>query len=81
MRPQTPVPLTLEEHRELGAELRAVNSRLQELSKLVVSVYGPHTNSAFNFMRLAEQMNRVCQDMQAQASRDLPGFVVEDLYL
>jgi hypothetical protein len=81
MRPQTPVPLTLEEHRELGAELRAANARMQELCKVVVSVYGPNTKAAFTFLKVAEQMNTLCEDLQAQAARDLPGFPIDGLYL
>lgn len=80
MRPQTPIPLTLEEHRELGVEMRAMNARMQELCKLVVSVYGPNNNAAFNFIHLAQQIDRVCQDLQAQASKDLPGYPVDGLY-
>ena len=81
MRPQTPVPLTLEEHRELGAEMRAVNARLQELCKVVVSVYGPHTQAAFTFQKAADQVHRLCQDLQAQAARDLPGYPIDGFYL
>lgn len=81
MRPQTPVPLSLEEHRELGAEMRMVNGRLQELCKVVVSVYGPNNQAAFTFLKVAEQMKRLCQDLQAQAAKDLPGYPIDDLYL
>ena len=81
MRPQTPVPLTLEEHRELGAEMRAVNARLQELCKVVVSVYGPNAKAAFTFLKAAEQIHRLCQDLQAQAAKDLPGYPTDGIYL
>jgi hypothetical protein len=81
MRPQTPAPLSLEEHRELGAEMRAVNARMQSLCKMVVSIYGPHTQAAFSFVKAAEQVNRLCQDLQAQAAKDLPGLSVDGLYL
>jgi hypothetical protein len=81
MRPQTPVPLTLEEHRELGAEMRAANARMRELCKVVVSVYGPHTKAAFTFRKVAEQMNTLCQELQAQAAKDLPGYSIDGLYL
>ncbi|HEX3745013.1 MAG TPA: hypothetical protein VHW09_13815 [Bryobacteraceae bacterium] len=80
MRPQTPVPLTLEEHRELAAEMKAVNARLQQLCRLVVSVYGPNTQAAFSFRKAAEDVDRLCQDLQAQAVRDLPGYPVDGLY-
>jgi hypothetical protein len=81
MRPQTLVPLTLEEHRELGAEMRVVNARLQSVCKMFVSVYGPHTQSAFSFLKAAEQMQRLCQDLQAQAERDHPGHATDGIYL
>ena len=81
MRLQAPVPLTLEEHRELGRELRAANTRLQELYKVVVGVYGPNNQASFTFRKVAENLNRLCQDLQAQAAHDLPGFSVDGLYL
>ena len=80
MRPQTPAPLTLEEHRELGAEMRAVNARLQELCKVVVGVYGPNAQAAFTFLKVAEHMQRLCEDLQAQAARDLPGYSIDGIY-
>ncbi|MGD0867939.1 MAG: hypothetical protein ABSB88_00185 [Bryobacteraceae bacterium] len=80
MRPQAPVPLTLEEHRELGRELRAANARLQELCKVVVSVYGPNNQASFTFLKAAENLNRLCQDLQAQAAHDLPGVSVDGVY-
>jgi hypothetical protein len=73
--------LTLEEHRELGRELRAANARLQELCKVVVGVYGPNSHASFTFLKVAENLNRLCQDLQAQAARDLPGFSVDGFYL
>jgi len=80
MRPQTPIPLTLEEHQELGKELRAVNARLQELCRLVADVYGPQSQAAFTFLKVAEAVDRLCQDLQAQAAADLPGYPVNGLY-
>jgi hypothetical protein len=61
--------------------MRVVNARLQELCKVVVSVYGPHNTAAFNFIKAAEQISRLCQDLQAQAARDLPGYPIDGLYL
>jgi hypothetical protein len=80
MRPQTPVPLTLEEHRELGAEMRALNQRLQDLCKMVLHVYGPSAQASFAFVKAAEQVYQLCQDLQVQAARDLPGQSVEGFY-
>ena len=73
-------PLTLEEHRELGREICAVTARIHELSRLVNSVYGPNNQAAFTFQKVAQELERLCGDLQAQARQDLPGFVVEDLY-
>jgi hypothetical protein len=81
MRPHTPAPLTLEEHRELGAEMRAVNGRLQELCKVVVSVYGPNNQAAFTFLKAADTLHRLCQDLQSQAATDLPGYSTDGFYL
>jgi hypothetical protein len=61
--------------------MRTVNARLQELCKVVVSVYGPNTQAAFTFLKAAEQVNRLCHDLQAQAAKDLPGYPIDGLYL
>ena len=80
MRPHTLIPLTFEEHRELGAEMRAMNARLQALCQVVVGVYGPNTQAAFSFQKVADQMLRLCQDLQAQAVTDLPGYSIDGFY-
>jgi len=80
MRPETPAPLTLQEHRELARELRAANARMGELSKMMLSVYGPNNQAAFTFQKVADSLDRLCQDMRAQAILDCPGFPVDDLY-
>jgi hypothetical protein len=81
MGPEAPVPLTLEEHRELGRAIRAARGRLHELCGLVVSVYGPNNRAAFSFLRAAEAMDRLAQDLQTQASHDLPGFPTDGFYV
>lgn len=80
MQPATPPPLTVEEHRELGAELRVALARLRELSALVMGVYGPQNRAAFEFGKLAESMERLCQDLEAQAEHDWPGYPTQGLY-
>jgi hypothetical protein len=77
----TPNPLTLEEHRQLGTELRATNERLRQLCDLVVSVYGPNNSAAFAFQKVAEAMERLCKDMESQAAHDLPGYSANNFYL
>ena len=81
MRPETSIPLTLEEHRELSREVRAARARLRELCNVVVGVYGPNNRAAFSFLKITEGMERLCQDLQAQVSQDYRGQDVDDLYL
>ena len=80
MRPQTPVPLSLEEHAELGRELRRARLRLHELSAVVHGVYGPQNRAAFMFQKVTEAMDRLVGDMEAQATADHPGHKIGGLY-
>jgi hypothetical protein len=80
MRSENSDPLTLDEHRELGVELRGTRSRLHQLCTLVMSVYGPQNQVAFDFRKAAESMDRLCQDLQAQAAHDWPGHSTEGFY-
>jgi hypothetical protein len=81
MRPETSIPLTLEEHRELSREVRAARARLRELCNVVVGVYGPNNRAAFSFLKITDAMERLSQDLQAQVAQDYPGSSVDDLYL
>jgi hypothetical protein len=54
---------------------------MQELCKVVVSVYGPHNTAAFTFLKAAEHISRLCHDLQAQAAKDLPGYPIDGMYL
>jgi len=80
MRAETQHPLTLEEHRDLGLEIKTTQARLREVAALVEGVYGPNNQAAFTFHRLMESMDRLCGDLQAQAAADLPGFDVDGFY-
>ena len=80
MHPETSGPLTLEEHRELSREIRAVRIRLRELCSVVVSVYGPNSRAAFSFLRTTDAVERLCQDLQTQVLQDHRGHDVDDLY-
>jgi hypothetical protein len=80
MRPGIPISLSLEEHRELGAELRSARAQMQQLCQLVLAVYGPNNQAAFTFIKVVETLDRLAMDMQAQAARDLPGFPTDKLY-
>jgi hypothetical protein len=80
MRPQTPVPLTLEEHTQMGRELRQTRTRLRELCAVVVGIYSLNNRAAFNFQKATEAIDRLCIDLQAQAAADLPGCNIDGLY-
>jgi hypothetical protein len=80
MASENSLPLTRDEHYELGRELWAVSARMRELCGLVVSVYGPNNQSAFEFEKAVELLNRLRSDLQAQAEADLPGFDVNGYY-
>jgi hypothetical protein len=81
MRPAESIPLTLEEHRELGAELRTARARIQQLCMVVNEVYGPNNQAAFSFSKAAEALERLSVDLQTQVSRDWPGFHTDGIYL
>ena len=75
------MPLTLQEHRELSREMMQTTRRLHAMCDLVVSVYGPQSPAAFSFLRTMEAFDRLNQEMQTQAVRDLPGYPTNDLYV
>jgi hypothetical protein len=80
MRATTPNPLTLEEHRDLGNELRRTRARMHELCNLVVEVYGPNDQAAFTFLKAAEDIDRLCADLQNRAAHDWPGHATDGFY-
>jgi hypothetical protein len=80
VRPETLIPLTLEEHRELGHEIKIAHARLRELCDLVISVYGPNNGAAFSFLKVTEGLERLRGDLQAQAAEDLPECPTDDIY-
>jgi hypothetical protein len=45
-----------------------------------VSVYGPQNQAAFDFVKTAESIDRLCEDLQAQAAHDWPGHPTEGFY-
>jgi hypothetical protein len=53
--------------------MRTARTRLRELCSVVTGVYGPNNR--------ADSMDRLCQDLQEQVSRDYPGQDVHDLYV
>jgi hypothetical protein len=80
-RQEDPIPLTIDEHRELGREMKATAQRLRALCELVVSVYGPANRASFSFLKALEAIELLEQDLATQAMHDLPGYPSNDLYL
>jgi hypothetical protein len=70
MQPEVPLPLTPEEHREIGREVRATVAHMRELSKLVVSIYGARNRTASSFVTALEALNRLEADLRVQAEID-----------
>jgi hypothetical protein len=54
---------------------------MRELCQLVVNVYGPNNQAAFTFQKAAEAVDRLCNDLQAQAAQDYPGYPIGSLYI
>ncbi|HYW48147.1 MAG TPA: hypothetical protein VE959_35110 [Bryobacteraceae bacterium] len=78
---ESPVPLSLEEHRELARELREAEACLRELCDLVAGVYGPDSRATFMFRRTVESLSRLRREMQVQAALDLPGGPADEIYV
>jgi hypothetical protein len=73
-------PLTFAEHRDLGQELHQSRRRVQQLSRMVLDVYGPNNRCAFAFEKLNEAMDRLIDELARQAVADCPGEDAERLY-
>ena len=78
---ENPIPLTIDEHRELGHEMKATALRLRSLCELVVGVYGPANRASFSFLKALEAIELLEQDLATQAMHDLPEYPSNDLYL
>ena len=81
VRAEKPISLTIDEHRELGREIKATAKRLRVLCDLTVGVYGPNNRAAFSFLKALNAIERLQQDLATQAIHDLPGYPSNDLYL
>jgi hypothetical protein len=77
---ESPLPLTLEEHRELGKEMRTAGARLQELCILVVKIYGAQNPAARRFLEVTEAIEDLKHELEAQAERDWPDQPAEGIY-
>jgi hypothetical protein len=80
MRSDNLVPLTPDEHRELGKEMTAAASRLREFCGLVLGVYGPQSRVGFSFVKAMEAVDHLNREMQTQAIQDSRGSVTHQLY-
>jgi hypothetical protein len=74
------LPLNLEEHRELGEEIRQTTVRFRELQTLVTTVYGRNSLAAFSFEKVVDSLERLQEDMESQALHDLKGAHPDGLY-
>jgi hypothetical protein len=81
MRPENVVPLTLQEHSELAAEMKASAARLRRLCGLVVGIYGPHSLPGFSFLKAMDALDQLHRELENQAAQDLQGYGVQGLYL
>ena len=81
MRSQNVSPLSLEEHRELGKEMKTTAAHLRQLCGMVVGVYGPQNRAGFSFLKAMEALERLNQDLETQAVQDLKGYGVHGLYV
>ena len=75
------ISLTIDEHRELGREMKATVNRLRALCDLVVEVYGPANRASFSFIQVVAAIERLEQDLATQVTLDLPGSASKDFYL
>ena len=80
MAAEPPLPLTLDEHRELGTEVKRASARVRELGRLVTAVYGPGSRVASDFAKAVDALERLQESMETQASRDLPGLHLDGIY-
>ena len=53
---------------------------MHEFCRLIVDAYGPKSQAAFNFLKAAEALDRLCLEMESQASHDWPGQHVGGIY-
>ncbi len=80
MPPQALNPLSFEEHRELAGDILKTRERMRQLASVVITVYGPQSRTAFTFKKATEAIDRLCDEMQAQAEMDCPGLDASSFY-
>ncbi len=80
MRPENYIPLTIDEHKEMGREMKAATERLRSLCDLIVNLYGVNNRAAFSFLKALEALDRTREDLQSQAMVDQPGHLNDNFY-
>ena len=73
--------LNIEEHTQLGAELKKASARLRQLCGLVVNMYGSESLPALHFLRTMDAVERLRAEMEVQAAHDLQRYSEKNLYL
>jgi len=73
-------PLSYEEHRELGQEIQKSRAKLLHLGSVATSVYGKQSRAAFQFQKVNDAIDRLCDEMSAQADQDCPGLDASSFY-
>jgi hypothetical protein len=73
-------PLSYDEHRELAREIQKSRARLLQLGSVAATVYGIQSRTAFQFKKVNDAMDRLCDELQAQADQDCPGLDAATFY-
>jgi hypothetical protein len=73
-------PLSFDEHRELGLEIQKSRAKLLHLGSVATSVYGKQSRAAFHFQKVTDAMDRLSEELQAQAEQDCPGLGAAGFY-
>jgi len=73
-------PLSYEEHRELGLELQKSRAKLLHLGSVAATVYGKQSRAAFQFQKVNDAIDKLCDELQAQAEQDCPGLDASSFY-
>jgi len=73
-------PLSYDEHRELGREMQKSRARLLQLGSVATTIYGVQSRTAFHFQKVNDAMDRLSEELQAQAEQDCPGLGAAGFY-
>jgi hypothetical protein len=73
-------PLSYDEHRELALEIHKSKAKLLHLRSVAATVYGPQSRVAFDFQKVNDAIDRLCDELSAQADQDCPGLDASAFY-